>query len=337
MRKPRVTVLFDSDTPVAKEPDFSRHLESKDKAEYHVARTLEKLGYRFSLVGHYDNIRQLVRDLYRSRGKVAFNMSESWLGDSGMDYTIASLLELMGLPYTGSPPFALQLARDKAVSKKILDFHRIRVPEFAVFHRGQERLRPSELRFPLIVKPLLEDASLGIAQSSVVHDDRTLLERVMFIHEHLLNDAIVEELIFGREIYLAVLGNDPPKPLTLIEMVFKKEEDEELKIATYRAKWSAKYRKDKGIQNVPAKRIRGKLLEKIRNVGLTTYEMLQLRDYARIDMRLTPDNEVYVIEANPNPFIAPGEDVPLAAAHNGINYEELVETILKCAIKRGKK
>ena len=334
MKRAQVTVLFDTDGDPPKEQDYTQDLKKSDEAEFDVAKALKQLGYRFHLLGFRDEVRPLLRGVERRKTDVVFNLTEGFRQDSALDFTVSSLLEMLGLPYTGSPPFALQLARDKAVSKKILDFHGIKVPEFAVFRQGQEMQRPSDLRFPLIVKPLLEDASLGIAQTSVVHDDKTLEERVKFIFESLYNDAIVEELIVGREMYLSILGNDPPEPLTPIEMVFQKEEDDLLKIATYRAKWSAKYRKDKGIRNVAAKDLEPELRKKINEVGLTTYQNLLLRDYARIDMRITPDNEVYVIEANPNPLIAQGEDVPLAAKHSGIAYNDLIERLVKLALER---
>lgn len=334
MSKPRVTILFDTDGEPPKDQDYSKQLEESDEAEFDVARALRKLGYPFDLLGLLHDVRVCLDELEKRKPEVVFNLAEGFRRNSGLDYAVAGLLEMLAIPYTGCPPLSLQLARDKAVSKKILRFHGVRVPEFAVFRQENHTQRPSDLRFPLIVKPVAEDASVGIAQSSVVRDDKTLQERVAYIHEKLRQDAIVEELIIGREIYVAVVGNDPPKPLPPVEMIFKKEEDEELKIATFRAKWSAKYRKDKGIANVVAKDVKEELLEKVLQAGVTTYQQLHLRDYARVDMRLTPDNEVYVIEANPNPFIAAGEDLPMAAAEAGIDYPGLVELVVACARAR---
>lgn len=336
MKKPRITVLFDTDEPLPKGFDFERPLASSDEVEYDVARTLRDLEYPFDLLPFHDDPAALVAELQRLQPEIVFNLTESFRRVSRLDYAVAGLLEMLSLPYTGSAPFGLLLARDKAVTKKMLAFHGVRVPHFTVFPCGVKKQRPSDLRFPLIVKPLQEDASLGIAQSSVVRDDRSLEERVTFIQESLKNDAIVEELIVGREIYLAVLGNDPPRALSPIEMVFQKEEVEELKIATFRAKWNAKYRKAKGIENVLAKDLTEEETERIVHAGLTAFSALQLRDYARIDLRVTPDHEVYVIEANPNPFIAVNEDVPLAASGAGIAYPELIERIAKCAAARKK-
>jgi len=242
-------------------------------------------------------------------------------------------LEMLGVRYTGASTAGLVLARDKALSKKVLVYHGIKVPHFAVYPRGKINGRPSDLRFPLIVKPLAQDASIGIAQSSVTKDDSALRERVLFVHDRLEYDAIVEELISGRELYCGVVGN-PPRALPIVEMVFQREVREEIKIATYKAKWSAKYRAAHGIQNVIATEIPPDVIEKIQQIAVATFEALRLRDYGRIDMRLAHDHEVYVIEANPNPFIAKDEDLPNAAASCGMGYTDFIEEIVQEASVR---
>lgn len=333
MPKRKVVVLFDTDSDPPAQQDFSRQLQSSDEAEFDVARALLEKGHEVVCLGFRTDPAGLVDRLREAKPDLVFNLAEGCRGRADLDFTVAALLEMLGLRYTGAPPEGLVLARDKAVSKKILRYHGIRTPQFAVYPRGHINGRPSDLRFPLIVKPLQQDASIGIAQSSVIKDDAALRERVAFVHERLANDAIVEELIAGREIYCGVTG-DPPKALPLVEMVFEREVREEIKIATYKAKWSAKYRATKGIRNVVADGIDPKVVEKVQATAVDTFQLLDLRDYARIDMRLAHDDEVYVIEANPNPFIAKDEDLPNAAAAAGLPYADFIDSVVEQTMRR---
>ena len=180
---------------------------------------------------------------------MVFNLAERFRGQSALDYTVAAVLEMLGIPYTGASSEGLMLARDKALTKKVFAYQGIRIPHFMVCAQATPVQRPSDLRFPLIVKPLDEDASVGIAQASVVRDDDALKERVNFIHERFKTDAIVEEFIAGRELYIGVMGNDPPVALPPIEMVFGNDSTAESRIATFKAKWSVRYRESRGIQN----------------------------------------------------------------------------------------
>jgi D-alanine-D-alanine ligase len=239
-----------------------------------------------------------------------------------------------GYRYTGSSPTGLLVARNKSLTKKILAYHGIRVPAFAEFHPGDELVRPSELRFPLIVKPLLEDASVGIAQASVVEDDASLAERVTFIHDKFNQAAIVEELVDGRELYVGLLGNDRLEVLPIVEMTFGEPEDGEHRIATYKAKWDEEYRKRKKIRNVFAKGLTEDVTAKIADICTTAFHALSLQDYARIDLRLTHDNEVYVLEVNPNPFLAEEHEMANAAAKAGMQYPELIQRIVDEALQR---
>jgi D-alanine-D-alanine ligase len=220
------------------------------------------------------------------------------------------------------------------MSKKILAFHDIRVADFAVFHPGEGLVRPSNLRYPLIVKPLLEDASLGIAQSSVVSDDEGLGERITFIHEKFNQGAIAEELIEGRELYVGLLGNGDVEMLPVIEMDFGKLDTAERRIATWKAKWDEDYRKQQEIRTVFARRLAPELLEKLKQVCTTAFHALGFCDYGRLDLRLTHDDELYVLEANPNPFIAREHEMAMAAEKAGMKYGEFIERILQEAKKR---
>jgi D-alanine-D-alanine ligase len=228
------------------------------------------------------------------------------------------------------------LARDKALTKMVLAYHNLRIPHFMVCSRGAPVQRPSDIRFPLIVKPLDEDASVGISQSSVVRDDQSLADRVAFIHSRHNTDAIVEEFIAGRELYVGVIGNDPPRALPPIEMVFGDNTDEQARIATFKVKWSVKYRESRGIQNRIAKGLSKEVLENLSRTAVSAYQAAGLRDYGRIDVRLAHDDEIYIVEANPNPYLADGEDLAWAAEEGGFAYPQFIEKIAEWAMARKK-
>jgi D-alanine-D-alanine ligase len=244
---------------------------------------------------------------------------------------------MLGMPYTGASCEGLMLARDKALTKKVLAYEGIRIPHFMVCRQGGAVVRPSDLRFPLIVKPLDEDASVGIAQASVVRDDDALKERVAFIHEKFDTDAIVEEFIAGRELYIGIMGGDAPAALPPIEMVFSNDSMVESRIATFKAKWSVKYRESRGIQNEIAKNLSPELRRRLGEVAVRAYQAAGLRDYGRIDVRLAHDDAIYVVEANPNPYLADGEDLAWAAEEGGYLYPDFIEKIAEMACKRAKR
>jgi D-alanine-D-alanine ligase len=336
MKKARVTVLFDVDGDPSSQQDFKKQLESGDEAEFDVARALIQRGHQVRLLGFRDSVDQLAAGLRAEPCDVVFNLAERFRGESALDYTVAALLEMIGMPYTGASSEGLILARDKALTKKVLAYQGIRIPHFMVCPLGSEAARPSDLRFPLIVKPLDEDASVGISQASVVRDDDALAERVTFIHDRFHTDAIVEEFIAGRELYIGVIGNDPPVALPAIEMVFGNEPNVESRIATFKAKWSVKYRESRGIQNMIAKDLSKDVRARLAEVALRTYQAAGLRDYGRIDVRLAHDDEIYVVEANPNPYLADGEDLAWAAEEGGNQYPEFIEQIAEWGMSRGK-
>ena len=334
MKKTRVLILFDTDDAPPASQDFSKHVESVDEAEFDVARALIARGHDVRCLGFRDDIDQLIAGLRAQPSDVVFNLAERFRGESALDYTIASILDMLGLPYTGASSEGLMLARDKALTKKVLAYHGILIPHFMVCPIGQPVSRPSDLRFPLIVKPLDEDASVGIAQSSVVRDDEALTTRIAFIHDKIATDAIVEEFIEGRELYVGVIGNDRPRALPPIEMVFKNEPNVEGRIATFKAKWSVKYRASRGIENMVARDLSKSLVQRLSDVAVRTYKAAGLRDYGRIDVRLAHDDAIYVVEANPNPYLAEGEDLAWAAEEAGHTYPNFIEEIVAMAINR---
>jgi D-alanine-D-alanine ligase len=335
VKKPyRVLVLFDTDGEPPASQDYKKQIESTDEAEFDVARALIQKGHQVRMFGFRDNPEQLIAGLRAEPTDVVFNLSERFRGESALDYTVAAVLEMLGLPYTGASSEGLMLARDKALTKKVFAYQGIRIPHFMVCPLRSQIQRPSDLRFPLIVKPLDEDASVGIAQSSVVRDDDALKERVTFIHDRFKTDAIVEEFIAGRELYIGVMGNDAPVSFPPIEMVFGSESTAESRIATFKAKWSVRYRESRGIQNEIATNLSDELRQRLAEVSVRAYQAAGLRDYGRIDVRLAHDDAIYIVEANPNPYLADGEDLAWAAEEAGHVYPDFIEKIAEMAIER---
>jgi D-alanine-D-alanine ligase len=337
MKKSNILILFDTDADPPAGQDYTRQVESADEAEFDVARALKQLGHDVRLFGFRNDLDALVAGLRAQPTEVVFNLTERFRNQSALDYGVAAILEMLDLPYTGASAEGLMLARNKALTKMVLAYQGLRIPHFFVCARGQLVQRPSDVRFPLIVKPLDEDASVGIAHRSVVRDDEALVERVSFIHSRHNTSAIVEEFIAGRELYVGVIGNDPPRALPPIEMVFGEETTEENRIATFKAKWSHKYRESRGIQNCIASNLSPELRERLADVAVRTYQAAGLRDYGRIDVRLAHDNEIYIVEANPNPYLADGEDLAWAAEEGGEPYPQLIDNIAASALSRGRK
>lgn len=334
----KIAVVFDSPHPEWQDADYKREVaEGKvEEAEYDVARALLAKGHDVLMVGVRDAMGPLLERLAAFEPKLVFNGCEAFRGHARHEYAVAAVLDMHGYAYTGSSPTALLVARNKSLTKKVLAYHGIRVPAFAEYHPGDELVRPSELRFPLIVKPLLEDASVGIAQASVVENDDSLTQRAEFIHEKYRQAAIVEELVDGRELYVGLIGNDKVEVLPLTEMTFGEPEDGEHRIATYKAKWDEEYRKRKKIKNVFAKGLSDQVTAKIAEICTTAFHALWLQDYGRVDVRLAHDDEVYVLEVNPNPFIAHEHEMANAAEKAGLKYNDFIQRIVDEALARGR-
>lgn len=331
----KIAVIFDTPNPGWEDVDFKGEIEAGvPEAEYEVAEALMENGHDVYMIGLHDDLRHPLHQLEEYKPDLVFNCCESFMGNARYDYGVPALLELHAYRYTGAPPEGLVMARDKAASKKILAYHGMRVPKFAVYELGEKGQSPSYVDYPMIVKPLREDASVGIAQSSVVNDEKELSDRVKFIHRNLKQAAIAEQFIEGRELYIGVIGNEELQQLPIIEMSFGKIGEPAQKIATHSAKWDLEYRERWGIKNIFARRIARSALEEIEKVCPIAFHALRLRDYGRIDVRLTADQEVYVLEVNPNPYISFGEDMANAAERIGLDYNELIERIADEALAR---
>jgi D-alanine-D-alanine ligase len=264
---------------------------------------------------------------------VIFNLADQFKNNRGFDQNIASLLEMQGVPFTGCGATGLVLSKHKGTSKKILGYHHIHVPNFVVIPRGQRIARLKKPKFPLLVKPVKEEASYGISQASFATSDEQFKERVAFIHESHDSDVIAEEYIEGRELYVSVMGNAKLTVFPIRELVFREVPPNEPKIATYRAKWDEEYRKRWGLQNQFSEDLAPALVAEIAGICKRIYRLLTIEGYARIDLRLTPDNKVYFIEANPNPILAEDEDFAQAAARAGLPYPKLIDRIIGIGMK----
>jgi D-alanine-D-alanine ligase len=330
----RVAVAFDTLHPDWEDADYKRDVAANtEEAEYDVARALLERNHDVLMVGVAEQLAPVLARLDAFRPELVFNGCEAFRGRARHEYAFATVLEMHGYRYTGSSPTGLLVARNKSLAKKVLAHHGIRVPAFAEFRPGEKAVRPSELRFPLIVKPLLEDASVGIAQASVVEDDAELVGRVKYIHEKFHQAAIVEELIEGRELYVGLIGNGALAVLPIVELTFGDAEGDH-HIATYKAKWDEEYRKRKKIKNVFAKGLAHEVTGKIAEICMTAFHALWLQDYGRVDLRLTHDDEVYLLEVNPNPFLARENEMADAAEQAGMRYADFIQRIVDEAMAR---
>jgi D-alanine-D-alanine ligase len=304
------------------------------RTEYDVVKTLrDDLQHDVHVLGVKDDLAGIRQANDEFKPHIAFNLLEAFHEVGTFDQNVVAYLELIRLPYTGCNPRGMLLARDKALSKKLLHYHRLPVPEFAVVPRGRKARVPKRLTFPLIVKSLTQEASIGISQASVVEDQAKLEERVQFIHDSIKTDAIVEQFVEGRELYCAVVGNQRLQVFPVWEMTFAKMPDSQHRIATERVKWNAKYQKKMGVDTAEAKTLVDGQAARIQHIAKRVYQVLQLSGYGRIDLRLDAEGRVFVLEANPNPQIARGEDFAQSAQVAGVAYPQLLQRILSTGVR----
>jgi D-alanine-D-alanine ligase len=331
-RKLDITVLVDPAAIPDNDPDFATMPETPT-TEYHVIETLRDLHHDVSVLGAVNDIGTIVESLTKQKPDIVFNLTEAFGGDRRLDKNIAGLLEMVGIPFTGTGPMGLMLCRDKGLCKQLLSLHRIRVPGFISIGRNRAVRIPKTLNYPLVVKPALEDSSEGISNASLVGSEAELKERVEFVHERWEQPAIAEEYIEGRELYVGILGNKRLSVLPIRELLFDFDGDQGPQLATYRVKWNPEYREKWNIKFGFAK-LAPAVVDNIGRVCRRVYHILQIRDYGRIDLRLTPDNKVVILEANANPDIAYGEEVAEAAEKAGVPYVKLIDRILNLALRR---
>src|SRR3954470_9921459 len=313
-------------------PDSLEGHSQKDieewRTEYDVVSTLKKSGHEVRCLGISDSVEELRSVITEWKPEIVFNLLEEFDGIVTYDQHVVAFLELLRQPYTGCNPRGLLLSRDKPLSKQLLSYHRIPTPQFAVFRKGIKFRPPKKLKFPLFVKSTSEDASLGIAQASVVEDIAKLKERVEFVHEQVKSDALVEEFIEGRELYVGVFGNDRLTRLPVWEMVFGSMPDSLAAIATRKVKWDKRYQAKYGITTRAAEDLPPAVLTNLDKLSRRIYRALGLSGYARMDFRVTADGKVYVLEANANPNLEKEEDFAESARAAGVAYDDLLGRLM---------
>jgi len=339
--KLKIAILYDlweeePEPPPPPEKPKKTKRRRKQKKEKHdreeIFTALGKLGHE-AVYQVVDGRDQSLIALARAEADLFFNLTESYAGDDTKDMNLAAYLDLLDKPYTGAGPHALYLAQDKALAKKIFAFHGIRTPFFATSYKGKLD-HSHDIAFPLIVKPTSEDGSIGIDAGSVVGSVKELMERIHYIHEEFDSPALIEEYIEGREMYAAVLGNENAEVLPLVELDLSKLPEGTPKIAGKEVKWDKDTEHYRVTKSAPAEDLDEDTVKRLSDTALAAYQALKLRDYGRIDMRLTGKGEVYVIEANPNPWLASGAEFFMAAKKAGRSYTQLIGEIVDLARAR---
>jgi D-alanine-D-alanine ligase len=313
-------------------------LEKDDPKSYdvvadQVAAALNEKGHTASVLGVYDDLRKLVSDLARQQPDLVFNLLESFGKSNSGDIGVAGVLDLLGLHYTGGGPGELYLRQDKGLAKKVLAFENLLYPHFAVFSQNSDFETAGNLRLPLFVKPLTADASIGIDGDSLVRDTTSLMKRVLAIHEKVKDSALVEEYIEGRELYVGVLGNREPIPLPPVEVDFTGFPEGEPKILGTKAKWKKNSAEYKGTKSVLAE-VPDELRAKLQKTAVDAYRAVRVRDYGRVDLRLTEAGEIYVLEVNASCYLEKDSEFSMAAKAAGIEFPDLVERIAELAVER---
>ena len=316
------------------------YLDSEDEnsKEYdpvvpQVARTLRRLGHRVSILGVHGDVKRLIAGLSRRKPDLVFNLMEMFGENVFGDIPVTGLLELLGVRYTGSGPGELYLSQDKGLTKKLLAFEDILYPRYAVFSRQAAFETGGNLRMPLFVKPLRSDASLGIGGKSLVHDAVALMERVAAIHKELEDSALAEEYIDGREFYVGVLGNAQPKALPPVEVDFTGFPEGVPKVMDSKAKWDEGSKEYKGTKSIIAI-LPDELRARLQKVAVDAYRALRVRDYGRVDLRLTETGEIYVLEVNASCYLEKASEFAMAALASGLDYPRLIERIVNLASER---
>jgi D-alanine-D-alanine ligase len=332
----KVAVLYDvwgeEDTSEPEATQAGRKRKVKEDRE-EIFDALGKLGHEPS---YYvlDGRPQSLYGLGKCGADLIFNLTESYAGDDTKEMNVSAYMDLLGIPYTGAGPHAHFLAQDKATAKKMFAFHDIRTPFFATAYRGNID-HAHDVKFPLIVKPQSEDGSIGIDAAAVVTGVKELMERVEYVQNEFDSPALIEEYIEGREIYASVLGSyEKTEVLPLVELDLSKLPRGTPKIASRDVKFETDSKAYKLTKSTIVEDLDEATVQKLSETALAAYRAVKLRDYGRIDMRLTSEGEVYVIEANPNPWLSSKHEFAMAAKKSGRSYTQLIGEIVDMALER---
>jgi D-alanine-D-alanine ligase len=333
MRAKRVLLITHEDlVPPENIDDLTEAEVHEIRTEYDVYSTMYNLGHKVRVLGIGDRVSDLRETIRDWKPHLVFNLLEEFGGIAAYDQHVVAYLEMIRQRYTGCNPRGLMLSRDKVLTKQVLAWHRIATPAFHLFPLGKRFMAPRKLRFPLFVKSATEDASLGISQASIVDDMASLRERVTFIHEQVQSDALVEEYIDGRELYIAVLGNSRLTTLPVWELNFGTLAKVQSGIATRRMKLDTRYQEKHGITTGQVQDLDDAAVERLVKLAKRIYRALHLSGYARLDFRMRPDGSVFLLEANANPELARGEDFAESAKVIGIDYESLITRIVNLGL-----
>lgn len=327
----RVLALVHKDL-VPKEDAPLAEVNPEWRMEWDVVTALRKRGHEVLVIGVHDDLTPIRQSIDAFKPTIVFNMMEAFADIGVFDQNIVSYLELLRVPYTGCNPRGLTLSRDKALSRKLLAYHRVPAPYFTVVPLNRKPMLPKKLHYPMIVKSLTYESSIGISQASVVANEEQLQKRVKYIHDTILTPAIVEQFIDGRELYVGVLGNHRLRVFPVWEMSFAKMSDSNWRIATERVKWNVKYQKRHGIDTDEAQ-LPEDVAARVQHLAKRTYRALELSGYARIDFRMDGNHNPYVIEANANPQLAEAEDFAQSAKRAKLPYPRLLERIMALGVQ----
>ena len=331
MKQYRVLVLVHK-ALVPKEDVTPADVNPEWRMEWDVVTTLRKRGHELLVIGVHDDLTPIRQSIDEFNPTIVFNLMEAFADIGVFDQNVVSYLELLRVPYTGCNPRGLTLTRDKALARKLLAYHRIPSPDFTVVPLNRKPVVPKRLAYPMIVKSLTYESSIGISQASVVANEEQLVKRVKYIHDTILTPAIIEQFIDGRELYVGVLGNHRLRVFPVWEMSFAKMSDQHWHIATERVKWSVKYQKRHGIDTAEAQLPEG-IAPRVQHLAKRAYRALDLSGYARIDFRMDTAGKAYVIEANANPQLAELEDFAQSAKRARVAYPDLLERIMALGVQ----
>lgn len=327
MRKLRILILLHEDqVPPGDRAELEGKLNER-WAVFELVEALRGLGHEVRPLGLDDELVPIRHAITGWSPHIAFNQLLDFHGAALYDAHVVSYLELLKTAYTGCNPRGILLASDKPLAKKILTYHRIPIPKFVVFQRGRAVRPPKKLPFPLFVKSDVEHASRGISQASIVKSESALIERVEFIHDSIGSNAIAEQYIEGRELTVSILGNQRLTTFEPWELVFESLPEGTAAIATPRVKFNERYQKKLGVKTRPAELDDNKRREVVR-IAKRAYRALGMSGYGRIDFRMDAEGRIYVLEANPNPDLTPGEDLAESSGHAGLSYPELLQRIV---------
>jgi D-alanine-D-alanine ligase len=335
MKKRKYRILLMTHKGLVPPDDISGLSESEIdefRTEHDVLHTLRRPGHDVRVIGVGDQLTELRDTIVEWKPHVVFNLLDEFQGIISYDHYVVAYLELIQQRYTGCNPRGMMLSRDKVLTKRVLATHRVATPAFRLFPYGRKFREPSRLTFPLFVKSATEDASLGIAQASLVEDMKGLRERVQFIHEQVQSDALVEEFVDGREIYVGVMGNTRLTTLPPWEMDFGTLAHAQTRIATRKVKWDRNYQAKHGIKTGKAHDLSDEQSELLSRLAKRTYRALYMSGFARMDFRMRADGTIFLLEANANPNLSKGEDLADSAKAAGISYTALVDRIVQLGL-----